>query len=168
MSALERAAEDIERGDYGLARQRLRSYLRSRGYDPDLLARIGRVCYEMHDPGEAGRYWLLSSAAGAEVEDAVTRFRWQHAARPRDLVRQLPTRGAPPTIEGYPPIVQQRLRRLGIVDELVAVIRSRRDSRASTAGVGWGVAIGVAFFTVVSVLLGIVGLLEVMSWVFRT
>ena len=61
MSALQRAEEDVKRGDYGLARQRLISYLHTKGYDAELLARIGRLCFDMHDLFQAGRYWLLSA-----------------------------------------------------------------------------------------------------------
>ena len=115
-SAIERAEDDLQQGDYGLARQRLTSYLSNQGYNADVLARIGRISYDMHDLFQAGRYWLLSSAEGDDVEDAVAQFVRNSGDEPRSIVSQLPRAARLPRLEDYPGVVQDRLRRLGLAE----------------------------------------------------
>ena len=54
MGAIERAREDVQVGDLGLARQRLASFLASQGYDAEALEELGRVCLAMRDLRSAG------------------------------------------------------------------------------------------------------------------
>jgi len=128
MGALERAERDIERGDYGLARLRLVSYLSTQGYDPDLLARLGRIAYDMHDPFAAGMYWLTSTAEGPEVEEAIAAFRRRSGHTPTQIVSQLPRMLRMAGIHAYPKIVQDRLFRLGLDEAILFTPGPPRDA----------------------------------------
>ncbi len=118
MSAIERAEQDVERGDYGMARVRLASYLNAKGYDADMLNRLGQISFEMHDPSQAGRYWLASSADGEHVEQAVAAFMDRMGKDSRSAVSRLPrvVREAP--TGALPPVAKDRLRRLGLDEAL--------------------------------------------------
>lgn len=164
-SALERAEQDLERGDYGLARQRLTSYLSTTGYDADVLARIGRISYDMHDLFQAGRYWLLSSAEGDVVEQTITTFAKHAGSAPRAVVGQLPRTTRLANLEGYPEPVQERLRRLGL-DE--AIVRAGRREEANTR-MNWrdGVFISGCLIVVAFMIVSFaVGLVQIGSWIF--
>lgn len=111
--ALERAEQDVARGDLGAARQRLASLLVSKGYDREIVARVGRLCLQMGDLAEAGRYLLLSAENGKDVEIAISTFVGLHRSHPRQLLRQLP-RWARGAFDRFPEAVQQRLTALGV------------------------------------------------------
>lgn len=114
MSAVERAKEDLTRGDHWLARQRVASYLATKGYDPELLIFLGQICYDMHDAYEAGRYWLASTAEGEHVEQAIETFIRHKGGQPGGIAAALPSFVKWAPRESYPPVVQERLRRAGI------------------------------------------------------
>jgi hypothetical protein len=90
VGALERADEDVARGDLGSARRRLASFVASGEYRPDVLARVGNLCLTMGDPVEAGRWYLLSSAEGTDVEHAVRRFVDTCGGNPAQALATLP------------------------------------------------------------------------------
>ncbi len=121
MDTIGRAKMDLERGDYAKARQRLESYLQHRGYDPSLLAWIGRIAYDMHDLHTAGRLWLLSAEQGEKVDRTIELFLQSTADNPRQALMQLPRPVRLASIDRYPPLVQERLRRLGLADALPEV-----------------------------------------------
>ncbi len=154
MAAIERANEDIERGDYGMARVRLASYLSSKGYDSELLKRLGEISFEMHDLAQAGRYWLASSAEGEQVEEAVASFVRYSGGDSRAAVCQLPrvVREAPMSV--LPERARERLRRLGLEDILSSW--NPAEAQRSAGDVGWRVKALVLLS-----LVGFVGLLGV-------
>ncbi len=114
MNAIDRANRDLEQGDHWLARQRLASYLSSKGYDPDLLAQLGNISYDMHDAYAAGRMWLTSTAEGERVEEAIAKFIERAGHGPQQIASQLPRAVRLTSLDEYPPSAQARLRRLGL------------------------------------------------------
>lgn len=135
-SARERAAEDCARGEYGRARQRLASLLASQGYDAELLAELGRICQRMGDTAEAGRYWLVSSAEGPEVDAAAAVFVRLHGARAAQVFSQLPAR-ARKSLAAYPPAAQARLRAHGLEAFFAAHLERPPGRTATPAGAEW-------------------------------
>jgi hypothetical protein len=162
-SALDRADQDIERGDYGLARQRLTSYLSTEGYKPDVMARIGQISYDMHDMFQAGRFWLLSSAAGDGVDDAVARFIHDAGSESRAIVGQLPRVARLCSLEDYPDLVQERLRRFGLDEAIVIAGRAAAKGDSKT----WGdraIITGCLITVVLLAAVFLIGVGTVVSW----
>lgn len=148
-SAVERANQDIAEGNHWLARQRLESHLLAVGYDPELLVKLGEIASAMHDAFNAGRFWLTSTAEGAHVEEAVAVFIEHVGSDAKQIAASLPRAVRLPDLASYPPIVQTRLRRLGLD---AAVIASSPSTPAAKERLSWSVralvlvaAIGILF-----------------------
>ena len=169
VSALARAVADVERGEYGLARRRLYSYARTKGYGADVLAQIGQICHDMHDPQEAGRFWLTSSASGEHVDRAVALF-CKHAGRDPDaIVGQLPYFCRLESIHAYPPVVQERLRAHGLADALERAAVRESKLRRQAESLPWGDRIGIAIALVVLAffVIGVVFVVQrLVTWLF--
>ena len=118
--AVERAKEDLARGEPWLARRRLASLVASTPYQPEVLALLGQVCHQMGDVPEAGRYWLLSELEGEHVERAVRVFTELHGGVARQVAAQLPRRTRLSSMGGYPPIARRRIEALGLAEPLAA------------------------------------------------
>jgi len=131
MGAKERAQIDIEGGDYGRARQRLASYLTSKGYDPRILAQLGDLSHDMHDYFQAGRFWLLSDAEGEHVEFEISSFIAGTGGGAKQIVSHLPRSARMASLDAYPPIALERLRRLGL-DDVVLILKRRPDPQRVT------------------------------------
>jgi hypothetical protein len=169
MSAIERAEQDVERGDYGLARVRLADYLNSKGYDAGILDRLGRISYEMHDLSQAGRYWLASTAEGPHVEDTVAAFVGRTGTDPRVTVSRLPrvVREAP--MSALPSIAKDRLRRLGLDEALGKWCPGQPPVGAKPLGRIARATIALVFLALVIVLCIVVctGLWTISNWLFE-
>ena len=169
VSALARAVADVERGEYGLARRRLYPYARTKGYDADVLARIGQICHDMHDPQEAGRFWLMSSASGEHVDRAVALFCKQAGKDPNAIVGQLTRFCRLESIQAYPRVVQERLRAHGLADALERAAVRESKLRRQARSTSWGDRIGVAlaFMALAFFLTGfVVGVQRLLTWLF--
>ena len=165
MSALERAQEDIQRGDYGLARQRLTSLLVNKGYDAELAARIGWLSYDMRDLYQAGRYWLLADAEGGQVDEAIDLFLKRSGSEPRVIVGQLPRTLRLSNLDDYPEPVRRRLRRLGLEEAMVLAARSDPGaSRASWSDRATTIGCLAAALGLLAILL--IGLGTLVHWLF--
>jgi hypothetical protein len=114
MTVLARVQADIDRGDLGSARRRLASTVGSRGYVPDLLAKVAELSVQMRDPVQAGRYWLLTPASGPEVEAAVEAFVRACRHDARQMASELPRFRLRHKVNEYPEVVRARLARFGI------------------------------------------------------
>lgn len=114
-NAIARAEEDVRRGDLWLAKLRLASYLTAAGYDGDVLNRLGRICHDMHDDFQAGKYWLLCDVDGPEVDRAIETFLKTFNEHPHHKLSALP-RQVRVSLDRYPPRVRARLERLGLAE----------------------------------------------------
>jgi hypothetical protein len=146
LSALERAEADIASGDYGRARRRLESYVMAKGYDPELMTRLGQISYDMHDLFNAGRHWLLSTAQGVDVDRAIRAFLKLAGPHPHQIAMQVLRAARLPTISDYPDIVQMRLTRLKIADAFAVALTNPRKEEYR---LGWkGRVLAVVFVIV--------------------
>jgi hypothetical protein len=168
MSAIERANQDIERGDYGMARVRLASYLNAKGYDADMLNRLGEISFEMHDPSQAGRYWLASSADGEHVEQAVAAFMDRMGKDSRSAVSRLPRAVREAPTGALPPVAKDRMRRLGLDEVFAKWCPRERPVGVKSLGRIAKVTIAVVLLTLVGVLCIIfcTGLWIITQWLF--
>jgi Family of unknown function (DUF6584) len=142
--AIEKAKEDVKRGDHWLARQRLDSYLQTTGYDMDVVAELGRISLEMHNAFDAGRYWLTSAETGEDIDGAINLF-LRHAGKDRvQAVKHLPKAVRLETLASYPKVAQDRLRTLGL-DELVLFDRTTSTVAKNASGL-IGTLVGFAIF----------------------
>jgi len=165
MDAVGRAEEDLRQGDYAKARQRLESYLNRAGYQPELLAWIGRIAYDMHDLHTAGRMWLLSTAEGEDVDRAIGIFLQTASSAPRQALLQIPRPARLATLAAYPAPVQNRLQSLGLANEIPRVYQPRPVPGSKvTAGTR---VMGIVFFAALLLFVGscTVGVVTIVSWV---
>ncbi len=164
LTALDRARCDMEAGQYWLARQRLCSYLMSKGYDPAALAEIGTISWRMHDQFDAGRMWLTSNASGPEVDQAIEVFLKHCGRNPQAVASRLPAVVRLPRLEQYPPDVQRRLQSLGLGSAVVRPTPTRQAPRHVT--LGWTFTVALLAFLLFVGISCVVGVGEIVSWVF--
>lgn len=153
-----RANDDMKRGDYGMARRRLISHANTCGYEPKVMARIGRIAYDMKDLDEAGRWWLLSDAKGEEVKRAIEQFVAYRNGDVAQMVKDLPRCAKLKDVTMYSMAVQRRLEELKLTEGVSAAGRSsllkeRRSPNPIFAVPFFGfliVCLMVGFFTVLS------------------
>ncbi len=131
-SLFDRIERDIERGDYALARDRLTSHVSQKGYDSELVARLGQICFAMHDHFLAGRYWLVSREDGPDVDRAVAEFLRRCKDDPKHRVAQLPAFCRVRGFEEYPAFIQARLQALGI--EMAILLPKTEATKRSSSG----------------------------------
>jgi hypothetical protein len=129
MNAIDRAIKDVERGQHWMARQRLRSYLTTNGYDPKLLALMGRISHEMHDEFDAGRMWLLSSQTGPEVDQAIETFMRQAGNTPKQIAGNLPKVVRLAVVEQYPEMIRERIHRYTLHEAICLRPAEKNEAR---------------------------------------
>ncbi len=163
MSAIERAQDDVNRGHLGIARQRLASYMATQGYDADLAARIGQISYDMRDLHQAGRYWLLSTAEGQHVDEAIDHFLNYCGDEPSCIVGALPRMLRLPNMDDYPDVVRRRLRRFRLEDAIALQARQNAPPPAiSMARRAMGM--GCCLTLIASAIVFIAGLHAILNW----
>lgn len=166
MSAIERAEHDLSQGDVGLARVRLASFLSTNGYDPAILVRLGDLSHRMQDLREAGRYWLLSSAEGEHVEQAVTLHCASCGNNAHQIICGLPRVCLLDATEDYPDAARRRIAQRGLADEIRRLVAQRRvkprPDRMSFAGrlLTFALFLILAFVVICTC----VGVVRVISW----
>lgn len=105
-SVLERVDADLERGDYGRARDRLTALIGLYPDDVFLRSRLAEVWWDLHFPAMAGRYWYLEENRTEEVVEAVEAFERSCRGSPAAIWRCLKFKGDPATL---PPFARQRI-----------------------------------------------------------
>jgi hypothetical protein len=124
---------ETARVDPAATRRRLASLIGAEGYKPDLLARVGRLSLDLSEPAQAGRYWLLSDLAGAEVDAAIEAFAESCGRLPRYMASELPRFVRDWDVQAFPQIVRSRIEKYGLAEELAR--RAPRESKRPRAGV---------------------------------
>jgi hypothetical protein len=164
VSALKRAEQDVARGDLGSARRRMASFVVSADYEPDVLARLGDVCRAMGDPVEAGRWYLLSSADGPEVDEAVGRFVAACRGVPSHVAAALPHFRRRWDVGIYAGSARARVDRYGLVACFhgEAQRRNPRDARRAGRLAALGCIAGVLAFGGV-IVAGVVTILRLLD-----
>jgi hypothetical protein len=161
--ALERAKEDLARGEPWRARHRLASLVARTPYRAEALSLLAEVCHQMGDVPEAGRYWLLSDAEGEHVERAVRVFARLHGGNARQLVSQLPRRTRLASLEAYPPSAQRRIQALGLAPHLAERAQGAPEQARNASPVQWGclfVFIAMAVVVLYGLVNGLIALVQ--------
>lgn len=161
MDAIRRAQADIDAGDLGSARRRLMSRAVSKGYEPGVCERVARLCVQMRDPIEAGRWYFLCESADPEAGPLVERY---VEALKRDagrILADLPSSLYERFQNGAgPAIVEQRLSTLGATSRVPrGVVRAPRATFRQQI-TGAGCAIGTALLGLCT----IVGMITVVKF----
>ncbi len=137
MNALQKAELDIAALDYGSARRRLLSHVASVGYRPELCLRIAELCRMMHDPVEAGRWFLLSEHVDASGEECIARFLAKHGDRISQVFSELPQQVRLADVDDYPSPVAARLKSLGFIGKPDSpVVQHKAGSRSQLVATG--------------------------------
>lgn len=130
MNALQKAELDVKAMDYGSARRRLMSHLASVGYRPEVCQRLAEICRMMHDPVEAGRWFLLCEHVDTWGEECIARFLSKHGDRMSQVFSELPQQVRLAHVDDYPPVVAARLKGLGFTGKP----NSRTSPRSAAPG----------------------------------
>lgn len=120
-SIRERVEADLARGDFAHARSRLNAHLSSKGYNEKLLTWAGQISFDMHDPYQAERYWLVTGAVGEHVEQAIATFARGCGGDPDQMASQLPRSMRLKSLSDYTVDTQRRLESLGLQDKVLFV-----------------------------------------------
>ena len=137
----------------------------SKGYDSDLAAKIGQLCYDMQDHCQAGRYWLLSNAQGQPVDEAIALFLKYSASEPSSIDGNLPRTLLLSDLQDYPHVVRLRLDRLGLEEAVLHAARS--VSAAGQAGSNNNLLAAGCFLMAISLAaVFLIGLGTIVHWLF--
>ena len=139
--------------DPAATRRRLASFVGAEGYKPDLLARIARLSVELNEPVQAGRYWLLSDAAGPDVDAAIEAFAASCQRTPRLMASELPRFKRDWDVEAYPAIVRQRIAKYGLAEHLARRAPKKRPARSRMTLIALGLLGALLLFAGLLILL---------------
>lgn len=155
--------------DLGLERQRQMQRLQSaRRYDPALLGELGQLHFDMKDLFHAGRCWLWSDRTDDATEAVVDYFADRCYRRPHGMLSQTPPHALLRDLSGYPPVVQARLKRLGISAEDIAT-RISPPSRPVSRASAWLAAAVIIYFVacfLAGIGVSIWGIYRLIAWLF--
>ena len=167
MNLDERIQQDLLRGDYGTARVRLLSRLNEHGYSADIMARLGRVSFDMRDPVSAGRFWIFSHEQGPEIDSAIEAFAQQFGHVASGMASQFPQSLRQKPIGFFPPDVQARLRSYGI-DEKCLKDPEGGDPHRPAPATWTNRVVGLMFGAFVLFILAsmVVGAITIVRWMF--
>ena len=163
---LQRIERDIQRGDYALARDRLSSHLATLGYEPERIARLAQICFDMHDLFQAGRLWLVSNAAGPHVEQAIEVFLQRCGNRPAVAASHLPRFCRQHELASYPSDVQARLKARGLESAvLLPATRTAVPQSFRARIVEKGMITGCLIVLVLGVACSVAGAVMFIGWI---
>lgn len=108
-TTLDRARTEIRSGRPWKARDRLTAAVKHDPANQELLELLGQVYFEMGDLPNAGRFWLLTSRKDNAADTALSAFEERWGGNLGEKLKMVPIDGS---IEDYPPLAQDRIRRL--------------------------------------------------------
>ncbi|USN98247.1 MAG: hypothetical protein H6810_08655 [Phycisphaeraceae bacterium] len=155
--------DDLDRGDYGRAKERLCSYIRGAGYSPSVCVRIAEICVKMHDPREAGRWYFIGDEDSAEADRHIKLFLGRFGPRPVDVVAQLPKVTKLADRSRYPLCVQRRLDELGLTGQVGESYT--RAIRGRESIVDAGVRFGCVAALLMLGLIFVIGCVTIGGWI---
>jgi hypothetical protein len=162
MTLHERIQLDLSRGDIGSARARLISAFVSTPYNPALAEEIARLCVQMHDPIEAGRWYFCSESQDEHAASLIERFTSKHSSDLRQVLSQLPLKVRDAPADTLPPMVKDRM--AGLRQSFPEPLRkASNDSGNWSYLYSFGCLIAILLFVGTA----IVGLRTIGSWIFN-
>jgi hypothetical protein len=140
---IERAQQDVVRGDLAGAAQRLRSYIGSKGYDEAVCRQLGEVCARMGDPHQAGMWFMLCGGLNQEEERLVAGFVNRFSGDGSAVASQWPRKLRATRVEVFTKDARERLEQIGWRGEVVSKVGVGGDTdvRAWKAWVVIGVVV---------------------------
>jgi hypothetical protein len=88
-TTLHRVGDDIRRGYFGTARNRLHGLLATYPDDLSLRPRLAEVYWQLRHPGMAGRYWFLASERNEDICTAIAEFERECGGDPWIMLARL-------------------------------------------------------------------------------
>ncbi len=113
MNVQDRVREDEASGDLASAKNRLASHAVTTHFDPSICEQIARLCLRMHDPIEAGRWYLLCDSTDVESAACIEKFMATCGGVAGQVLSQLPRGAKLKPLENWTPTAGARLRELG-------------------------------------------------------
>ena len=159
---LDKAQEELEKGNLWRAKEILQGAIRSEGYNVQLFEMMGTVLLGMGDLPEAGRFLFLSGVRRPEYLEAIELFLSRHRrTKSHNFIYLLPRRARLRTVSDYPQEVAQVLREMGF-PEVLKDKDGRVREPGSDSGIVQSIACGtIAVVTVGLIILGVIKLLEI-------
>ncbi len=164
MTLRERIQLDLSRNDLGSARERLISAFVTSAYDPALAEEIARLCIQMHDPVEAGRWFFCCDSHDDQSAAVIQLFTGKYTSSPRQLLSQLPVKLRNTPTSSLPDAVRQRLADLGY--KPTEPIQETTDTNKPD----WLLrifGIGCLLGTILIIIAAIIGLVTIGQWLFN-
>jgi hypothetical protein len=134
MSALERAQFDVQQGDLGSARMRLRSFISTARYSAEVCEMLARISRQMSDPVEAGRWYFLCDSADEEAAACIELFLHSCRDDARRIATRIPARVRSTPAEQFPEAVRERLSALPLTPS--ASLHSGNDVTGNLVFIG--------------------------------
>ena len=156
---LAKVQADIERGDLGMARERLGSLIVSYPDDLSLRSKLADVHYRLQMPSQAGRFWYLDEPVTDEMRVARAAFEASHGKHSRRIAQALMFRGN--IEEVVDPFARATLEQL-----LPFAVRQERDLQGADGGATWAIGVAVSVFLLLVAGTFIVGIVTVFRWIF--
>lgn len=147
-----RAAEDEAHGDLGSARDRLAASAAGTGFPAETCEAVARLSVRMHDPIQAGRWFLLTACDDEEALKAIEFFLDEHDLKPNFVLNRFP-KGVISQLRCHPipRNLQIAFERMGVAD-LKAALPSK-STPPSLAANAWDKTFSAGCFIIALILL---------------
>jgi hypothetical protein len=161
MRTLERAQEQVAKGNLWRAKEILRGSINNVGYDAKLFEALGAVLLKMSDLPEAGRFLFLSAARQPEYEQAIEVFLRRHrCAHWRDFFNVFPRRARLATLSEYPDRLAEELRQFGFPERLQDPKRFAAIPEKVKERLLWATCLSIVLVLGALLILGVIKLKE--------
>ena len=159
---LDKARNEIEKGNLWRAKEILQGAIRSESYDVQLFEMLGTVFLQMGDLPEAGRFLFLSGVRRPEYLEAIEIFLSRHRrSKPHNFIYLLPRNARLRNVSDYPGEVAQVLREMGFPEVLKDKHGRVNQPQTGSDLVFWLTCGTIALVTVALIILGVIKLLEI-------
>lgn len=158
---LDKAREEIEKGNLWRAKEILQGAIRSATYDAHLFEMMGTVFLRMGDLPEAGRFLFLSGVRRPEYLGPIEIFLSRHGRKePHDFLYLFPRTARLRTVSEYPQEVAQVLREMGCPEILRDVGARGYQPQTGSGILHWLPCGTIAFVILALIVLGAIKLFE--------
>lgn len=162
MDVIRTAEREIADGNLWRAKEILHRAVGHSGYKIEIYEKLGNVLLQMSDLAEAGKYLFLSGVRKPEYEKAISIFLQKYEGKPYNLFHPFPKSAKLSKISEYPPTVGDKMREIGLPEELKDVRGNYiYPSTGSDGRFAVTILLSIVLTIIVLVILGIVKLFEI-------
>lgn len=162
MDVLKTAEREIANGNLWRAKEILHRSVGHSGYKIEIYEKLGIVLLQMSDLAEAGKYLFLSGIRKPEYEKAIGIFLQKYEGKPHNIFHPFPRSAKLSKISEYPKTVADKLRELGLPEELKDANGAYIHPQANNSGkFALAVFLFIVLAIIVLIILGIIKLLEI-------